>query len=40
MKKLVMNDKGKQLVQNKEVFLYKLYDVLPSRPKTPELTFI
>ena len=37
MKKLVVNNKEKQQVQDKEVFLYKLYNISPSRPK---LTFI
>ena len=32
--------KGKQWIQDKEVFLYKLYEVDSSKPKTPELTFI
>jgi len=40
MKKLEMEDKGKQWVQDEEVFLYKPYDVVPSRPKIPEPTFI
>ena len=37
MKKLVVNNKEKQQVQDKEVFLYRLYNISPSRPK---LTFI
>ena len=37
MKKLVVNNKEKQQVQDKEVFLYKLYNISPYRPK---LTFI
>ena len=32
-------DKEKQ-VQDEEVFLYKLYDINESKPKTPELTFV
>ena len=40
MKKPVVNDKGKQLVQDEEVFLYKPYEVDFSRPKTPSSTFI
>ena len=40
MKKLEMEDKGKQWVQDEEVFLYKPYDMAPSRPKTPEPMFI
>ena len=40
MKKLVVNNKGKQLVQDKEVFLYKPYNISPFRPKTSEPMFI
>ena len=40
MKKPMMEDKGKQWVQDEEVFLYKLYDVAPFRPKIPEPMFI
>ena len=40
MKKLVVNNKEKQQVQDKEVFLYKPYNISPSRPKTPEPMFI
>jgi len=40
MKKPVVNDKGKQLVQDEEVFLYKPYNVLSQKQKTLELTFI
>ena len=40
MKKPVVNDKGKQLVWDEEVFLYKPYNISPSRQKTPEPMFI
>jgi len=40
IKKLVVNNKEKQQVQDEEVFLYRLYNISPSRPKTTELTFI
>ena len=33
-------DKGKQQVQDEEVFLYKLYDVNEPKLKIPKLTFI
>ena len=39
MKKSMVNSKGKQ-IQDEEVFLYKLYDVSPSRLKTLEPIFI
>jgi len=39
MKKPVVNNKKKQLVQDEEVFLYK-NNISSSRPKTPELMFI
>jgi len=31
-----MEDKGKQWVQDEEIFLYKPYNMAPSRPKTLE----
>ena len=34
------DNKGKQQIQDEEVFLYKPYDVDLPRPKNPELTFI
>ena len=34
------NTKGKQWIQDKEVFLYKHYEVDSSKPKTSEPTFI
>ena len=40
MKKPQVNNKGKQQIQDKEVFFYKLYNVDLPRPKTLELTFI
>ena len=40
MKKPVVNDKGKQLVQDEEVFLYKPYNISPQKQKTLELKFI
>jgi len=40
MKKPMVNKKGKQQVQDKEVFLYKPYDVSLPRPKTQEPTTI
>ena len=40
MKKPVVNDKEKQLVQDEEVFLYKPYNISPQKQKTLELKFI
>ena len=35
-----LDSKGKQQIQDKEVLLYKLYEVNPLRPKTSKPTFI
>ena len=41
MKKLMVDNKGKQQIQEEEeFFLYKPYDIDLPKPKTPELTFI
>ena len=39
IKKIIVDNKGKQRIQE-EVFLYKIYNVNPPRPKTLEPTFI
>jgi len=40
MKKLMVDNKEKQGIQEEEVFLYKPYDVDSPKPKTPKPTFI